>query len=108
MTAHRAQGATVDRSFVLGSDELYREWGYTALTRHREDARFYVNDEDGQLQLPGLDEDERGAPAGAGAMARSRAKELASDLLERAEAPDWDSEPADEAELQPANAALDE
>ena len=41
-TAHRAQGATVDRAFVLGSDELYREWGYTALSRHRETARFYV------------------------------------------------------------------
>jgi Ti-type conjugative transfer relaxase TraA len=41
-TAHRAQGATVERSFVLGSDELYREWGYTALSRHRQEARFYV------------------------------------------------------------------
>jgi hypothetical protein len=41
-TAHRAQGATVDRVFVLGSDELYREWGYTALSRHRDSARFYV------------------------------------------------------------------
>src|SRR5204862_2206149 len=36
------QGATVDRTFVLGSDELYREWGYTALSRHRERAQFYV------------------------------------------------------------------
>jgi ATP-dependent exoDNAse (exonuclease V) alpha subunit len=27
VTAHRAQGATVDCAFVLGSDELYREWG---------------------------------------------------------------------------------
>ena len=42
ITAHRAQGATVDRTFVLGSDELYREWGYTALSRHTEEARFYV------------------------------------------------------------------
>lgn len=41
-TAHRAQGATVDRAFVLGSDELYREWGYTAFSRHRHEARFYV------------------------------------------------------------------
>ena len=41
-TAHRAQGATVDRAFVLGSDELYREWGYTALSRHRDMARFYL------------------------------------------------------------------
>lgn len=43
ITAHRAQGATVDRAFVLGSDELSREWGYTALSRHRTEARFYVS-----------------------------------------------------------------
>ncbi len=42
ITAHRAQGATVDRTFVLGSEELHREWGYTALSRHRHEARFYV------------------------------------------------------------------
>jgi ATP-dependent exoDNAse (exonuclease V) alpha subunit len=30
-TAHRAQGATVDRAFVLGSNELYREWGWTSV-----------------------------------------------------------------------------
>lgn len=42
LTAHRAQGATVDKTFVLGSDELTREWGYTALSRHREEARFYI------------------------------------------------------------------
>jgi hypothetical protein len=41
-TAHRAQGATVDRAFVLGSAELYLEWGYTALSRHRDASRFYV------------------------------------------------------------------
>ena len=28
---------------MLGSDELSREWGYTALSRHRQDARFYVS-----------------------------------------------------------------
>ena len=43
LTAHLAQGSTVDRAFVLGSDELYREWGYTALSRHRSEARFYVS-----------------------------------------------------------------
>jgi conjugative relaxase-like TrwC/TraI family protein len=43
LTAHLAQGSTVDRAYVLGSDELYREWGYTALSRHRIEARFYVS-----------------------------------------------------------------
>ena len=42
LTAHAAQGATVDRAYVLGTDDLYQEWGYTALTRHRHEARFYV------------------------------------------------------------------
>jgi ATP-dependent exoDNAse (exonuclease V) alpha subunit len=41
-TAHKAQGATFDKAFVLGSQEAYREWGYTALSRHREEARFYI------------------------------------------------------------------
>lgn len=43
LTVHRAQGATVDRTYVLGSDELYREWGYTALSRHRHTTRFYLS-----------------------------------------------------------------
>ena len=33
----------MDRTFVLGSDELYREWGYTALSRHRDEAHFYIS-----------------------------------------------------------------
>ncbi len=54
ITAHRAQGATVDRTFVLGSEELYYEWGYTAMSRHRHDARFYVAGSDiaPNLELP--------------------------------------------------------
>ncbi len=42
MTVHRAQGATVDRAFVLGSDTVDRGWGYTAMSRHRHEARLYV------------------------------------------------------------------
>lgn len=56
LTAHAAQGATVDRAYVLGSDDLYREWGYTALTRHREEARFYVVSPGSvERALPGLE-----------------------------------------------------
>lgn len=57
-TAHAAQGATVDRSFVLGSDDLYREWGYTAMTRHRDEARYYVVSPGSvERALPGLEPD---------------------------------------------------
>jgi len=37
---------------VLGSDELYREWGYTALSRHREEVRFYVSATPDTLNRP--------------------------------------------------------
>lgn len=42
LTAHLAQGMTVDRAFVLGSETVYREWGYTAWSRARERTRFYA------------------------------------------------------------------
>lgn len=42
VTGHIAQGMTVDRAFVLGSPELYREWGYTAMSRGRQTNRLYV------------------------------------------------------------------
>ena len=45
MTVHRAQGATVDRTYVLADDTAYREWAYTALSRHRESASLYVSAE---------------------------------------------------------------
>lgn len=42
ITANSIQGGTTSRAYVLGSDDLYREWGYTAFTRHRHELRFYV------------------------------------------------------------------
>lgn len=42
VTAHKAQGLTTDQTWVLGSDELYREWGYVALSRGRQDNRIYA------------------------------------------------------------------
>ena len=81
LTAHLAQGATVDRAFVLGSDELYREWGYTALTRHRLEARFYVsatpaflNESDVPLEAP-----RDVTQSVARMLAASRSQRLASD-----------------------------
>lgn len=43
MTVHKSQGMTVDRAYVLGGEGLYGELAYTALSRHREVCRFYVN-----------------------------------------------------------------
>ena len=86
LTAHAAQGATVDRSFVLGSDELYREWGYTALSRHRDQARFYVVSPGSvERALPGLEPDQDAMTDDVVAMlSPSHRKELALDVADRA------------------------
>lgn len=42
MTGHVAQGATVDRAFVLASEGMSREWAYVALSRGRASNRLYV------------------------------------------------------------------
>ena len=41
-TVHKAQGATVNHAFLLGSDAVYREAGYVGLSRGRESNRLYV------------------------------------------------------------------
>lgn len=41
-TIHKAQGATVDQSFILADDSLSQESGYTALTRGRTANRVYL------------------------------------------------------------------
>jgi ATP-dependent exoDNAse (exonuclease V) alpha subunit len=42
ITGHKAQGMTTDRALVLGDESLYREWGYVAMSRGREENRLYV------------------------------------------------------------------
>jgi len=42
ITAHKAQGMTVDSAFVLASGGIDRQWGYTALSRARSETRLYV------------------------------------------------------------------
>ena len=41
-TITKSQGATVDRAFVLGTGSLYREAGYVALSRARNESHLYV------------------------------------------------------------------
>ena len=42
ITCHKAQGMTTDRAFVLGSDDLYKEWGYVAMSRGRLENKLYL------------------------------------------------------------------
>ena len=40
-TIHKAQGATVDRTFVLASETMDRHLTYVAMTRHRDGVQLY-------------------------------------------------------------------
>jgi conjugative relaxase-like TrwC/TraI family protein len=42
VTGHVAQGLTTDRTFVLGTNRLFREWGYVAMSRGRLSNRMYA------------------------------------------------------------------
>jgi Ti-type conjugative transfer relaxase TraA len=45
-TVHKAQGATVDRAFVLATPGMDRHLAYVAMTRHREGAEVYAGRDD--------------------------------------------------------------
>jgi hypothetical protein len=45
-TIHKAQGATVDRAYVLASETMDRHLAYVAMTRHRESATLYAGREE--------------------------------------------------------------
>lgn len=45
-TIHKAQGATVDRTFVLASGRMDGHMTYVGLTRHRQETRLYGDDAD--------------------------------------------------------------
>ncbi len=80
LTIHKAQGMTVDRCFVLGSDRLYREAGYVGLSRGRHSNHLYVagpDEDEAGHQL--ADESELDVERVAAWLGRSAAKRLATD-----------------------------
>jgi Ti-type conjugative transfer relaxase TraA len=46
VTLHKAQGATVDRTYVLASGGMDRHLAYVGMTRHRNDATLYAGRDD--------------------------------------------------------------
>lgn len=81
LTGHKAQGMTTGQAFVLGTEDLYREWGYVAMSRGREANHLYVvapRSVDRDDYAPAA-ERRHGFEALTGAMGRSRAQAMASD-----------------------------
>lgn len=52
VTIHKSQGATVDRSYVLASRTMDGPLTYVAMTRHRDNAKLYIN----RMDQPGWSE----------------------------------------------------
>ena len=61
LTGHAAQGATVDRAFILAGEATSQEWGYVATSRGRERNSIYATD--GAALAAGLERTAREAPA---------------------------------------------
>lgn len=84
ITANAIQGGTVQRSYVLASEDVYAEWGYVAASRHRVETRFYVTVPDAPLAEQ--QQDAANAPDALSGLVRalglSRAEELAIDIAE--------------------------
>ena len=80
MTVHKAQGVTADRAFVHGTDDLYREMGYVAMSRGRLGNHLYVVGEPTReiepLHGPSLERSNEELLVAA--LSTSRAQELAS------------------------------
>ncbi len=79
-TIHKAQGATVDHSLVLGTDDLYRQAGYVALSRGRTTNTLYtVGALEPDLDLTHAPQRDNRAPADLvrDALHRDATKELA-------------------------------
>lgn len=81
ITGHKAQGMTTDRAFVLGDDSMYREWGYVAMSRGREENRLYIvmGDGCGREDVGGAIERPPEVDQLVRSLERSRAKSLAFD-----------------------------
>jgi hypothetical protein len=83
-TIHKAQGATYDRVLMLGDDRLYRQAGYTGLSRGRErnDVYLVVDDDrehDPDLECHGAVDQDHPVERFVRALNRDGAKLMASD-----------------------------
>jgi Ti-type conjugative transfer relaxase TraA len=92
-TAYKAQGATVDRAYVLATRHFDRHSTYVALSRHREAATLFYAQEDFAPQLSWKHmAPEQIHEAMTDALSRTRPKHLAHDYLDRSVETDLETE----------------
>jgi Ti-type conjugative transfer relaxase TraA len=92
-TVYKAQGATIDRAYVLATRHFDRHSTYVALSRHREAATLFYAEEDfaSQLSWKHMSPDEIHA-AMIDALSRTRPKHLVHDYLDRGVETDLETE----------------
>ena len=82
ITGHKAQGITVDDALVLGTDALYREWGYVVMSRGRNTNHLYLVTGESELDDPLRPADgRRPVERVITALASSRAQSSATDTV---------------------------
>jgi conjugative relaxase-like TrwC/TraI family protein len=86
-TIHKAQGASYDRALLLGDDRLYRQAGYTGLSRGRDRNEIYLvmdddRERDPDLEHHGIVEADHPVERFVRALNRDGAKRLAADELD--------------------------
>jgi conjugative relaxase-like TrwC/TraI family protein len=82
LTGHKAQGMTTARCFALGDDTLYKEWGYTALSRGKKENHLYLvgGHDIGREEIGGaVSYESDGKVRAIRALSRRKAKEMASE-----------------------------
>ena len=79
MTIHKAQGQTCDYGYVLGDEHLYREAGYSALTRGRNENHLHTAHTEVDVEIHHDPEPDLGYTAIVRTLDRSRQRELAID-----------------------------
>lgn len=91
-TLHKGQGSTVDAAFLLGTDALYREAGYTGLSRGRYTNVAFVVGEAALEKESHIDVGPEQEPLErlSGHLARSRAQSLAMDRAGRETENPWE------------------
>ncbi|HEX7197783.1 MAG TPA: MobF family relaxase, partial [Candidatus Limnocylindria bacterium] len=80
-TIHKAQGATYDHALLLGDDRLYRQAGYTGLSRGRSNDIYLVTDDDLDVDVErhGCTDEDDPEERFARALNRDGSKRLASE-----------------------------
>jgi Ti-type conjugative transfer relaxase TraA len=82
-TVYKAQGSTVDRTYLLATPHYDRHATYVALSRHRESATVFYAAEDFGAQPGELIDRDRVRARLQNVLSRARPKELAHDYLDR-------------------------